>query len=126
MICSSLIYLGSIFDQPMWMEQAGKMLSSMHHMLVQYPSSFGYWAQSFFQMAYGLTELVGIGNGVNQNLTPILKTFLPHILPLWLDQEDPAFPLSIGKKAIDNQYFICKNKTCSYPTAKLEDILANI
>jgi len=126
MICSSLIYLGSIFDQPKWMEQAGKMLSSMHHMLVQYPSSFGYWAQSFFQMAYGLTELVGIGNGVNQNLTPILKTFLPHILPLWLDQEDPAFPLSIGKKSIDNQYFICKNKTCSYPTANLEDILANI
>jgi len=126
MICLSLIYLGSIFDQPNWVEQAHKMLASMHQMMIQYPSSFGYWAQSFFQLAYGLTELVGIGNDVNQKLTPILEKFLPHILPLWLKQAESQFPLSIGKESTDNQYFICKNKTCSIPTGHLEGILANI
>ncbi len=126
MICTSLIYLGSIFDEPDWVEQAQKMLASMHHMMIQYPSSFGYWAQSFFQLAYGLTEVVGIGNEVNKKLTPILEKFLPHILPLWLQQEETTFPLSIGKKSVDNQYFICKNKTCSIPTDHLEGILAII
>jgi len=126
MICLSLIYLGSIFDQPNWVEQAHKMLASMHQMMIQYPSSFGYWAQSFFQLAYGLTELVGIGNDVNQKLTPILEKFLPHILPLWLKQAESQFPLSIGKESAENQYFICKNKTCSIPTSHLEGILANI
>ena len=126
MICSSLIYLGSIFDQPQWVNQATTMLASMHSMLIQYPSSFGYWAQSFFQMAYGLTELVGIGEKVNKGFTTILRRFLPHVLPLWLEQEEPIFPLSLGKKNADNQYFICKNKTCSLPTQQIEEILAII
>jgi uncharacterized protein YyaL (SSP411 family) len=126
MICASLIYLGSIFDMPNLVDQAQKMLASMHNMMIQYPSSFGYWAQSFFQMAYGLTEVVGIGNDVNKKLTPILQKFLPHILPLWLKQAESQFPLSRGKESIDNQYFICKNKTCSIPTDHLEGILAII
>lgn len=125
-ICSSLIYLGSIFDQPNWVNQATAMLASMHSMLIQYPSSFGCWAQSFFQLAYGLTELVGIGDKVNKELTPILNRFLPHVLPLWLEREDTFFPLSIGKKSIDNQYFICKNKSCSLPTNEIEGVLAII
>jgi uncharacterized protein YyaL (SSP411 family) len=125
-ICSSLIYLGSIFDLPHWVNQAEKMLASMHKMMVQYPSSFGYWAQSFFQIAYGLTEVVGIGNQVNKHLTPILKQFLPHSLPLWLEQEDPSFPLSLGKHSTGNQYFTCKNKTCSLPVNDIQGILANI
>jgi uncharacterized protein YyaL (SSP411 family) len=126
MICLSLIYLGSIFDQPNWVEQAHKMLASMHQMMIQYPSSFGYWAQSFFQLAYGLTELVGIGEGVDKNLFPILELFLPHILPLWLAEEDSKFPTSKGKQGIDNQYFVCKNKTCSPPYFEIEGILAKI
>ncbi len=126
MICASLIYLGSIFDEPKWIDQSTKMLCSMHSMLVQYPSSFGYWAQSFFQLAYGVTELVGVGNRVNKDLTPILKRFLPHVLTLWVDREDSQFPLSIGKQGVENQYFICKNKTCSLPTGHLEGILAII
>ena len=125
-ICSSLIYLGSIFDLPHWVNQSEKMLASMHKMMVQYPSSFGYWAQSFFQIAYGLTEVVGIGNQVNKHLTPILKQFLPHSLPLWLEQEDPSFPLSLGKHSTGNQYFTCKNKTCSLPVNDIQGILANI
>ena len=126
MICLSLIYLGSIFDLPLWVEQAEKMLASMHKMMVQYPSSFGYWAQSFFQIAHGLTEVVGIGNEVNKNLTPILKQFLPHSISLWLTKEDALFPLSLGKQSIDNQYFICKNKNCSLPVSDIHGILANI
>ena len=126
MICLSLIYLGSIFDQPNWIEQAHKMLASMHQMMIQYPSSFGYWAQSFFQLAYNLTELVGIGKGVDKNLFPILELFLPHILPLWIAEEDSKFPTSKGKQGIDNQYFVCKNKTCSPPYLEIEGILAKI
>jgi uncharacterized protein YyaL (SSP411 family) len=126
MICLSLIYLGSIFDQPNWVEQAHKMLASMHQMIIQYPSSFGYWAQSFFQLAYGLTEVVGMGEGVDKNLFPILELFLPHILPLWLAEEDSKFPTSKGKQNIDNQYFVCKNKTCSPPYFEIEGILAKI
>ncbi len=126
MICSSLIYLGSIFDEPNWTEQSKKMLASMHGMLMQYPSSFGFWAQSFFQFAYGLTEIVGIGPSVDKNLPTFLKPFLPHILPLWLPSENRDFPTSIGKQGIDNQYFICKNASCSAPVFEIEGILANI
>ena len=126
MVCSSLIYLGSIFDEPNWLEQAKKMLASMHSMMIQYPSSFGYWVQSFFQLAHGLTELVGIGPNIDKRLIPILEQFIPHILPLWLEKEDNDFPVSKNKSNIDNQYFMCKNNVCSLPTSDLDVILAKI
>lgn len=126
MICLSLIHLSRLFDKPTWLEQAHKMLASMHSMVIQYPSSFGYWAQSFFQLAYGLTELVGVGENVDKNLEPFLEQFLPHVLPLWLGSEDANFPASIGKKGTDNQYFICKNNTCSTPYKEIQGILAII
>jgi uncharacterized protein YyaL (SSP411 family) len=57
---------------------------------------------------------------------PILKQFLPHILPLWMSSEDSNFPTTFGKQGAGNQYFICKNKTCSPPYEEIEGILAKI
>jgi hypothetical protein len=40
-------------------------------------------------------------------------------------QED-RIPLLKGKKGIENQFFICKNSSCSAPMPHIELILANI
>jgi len=40
--------------------------------------------------------------------------------------EEDRIPLLKGKKCIDNQYFICKNNSCSAPVSEIGLILANI
>jgi uncharacterized protein YyaL (SSP411 family) len=43
-----------------------------------------------------------------------------------MSSEDSNFPTTFGKQGAGNQYFICKNKTCSPPYEEIEGILAKI
>lgn len=126
MMCANLYYLGYLFDNPQYKSQATEMIRSMRKLIIQYPSSFSYWAQTFFTMKAGLNQLVGIGPNVLDNLDIVNSRFLPDYLILFLNKFDPNFPLSIGKQTNDNQYFICKNETCSTPQNSIEHILAII
>ncbi len=126
MMCANIYYLGNLFEQSHWQAQAAQMIKSMRKMILQYPSSFCYWAQTFFVMKDGLGELVGIGPDVLEQLDKVNSHFLPQYLLLFLNKMDPKLPLSIGKQGVDNQYFICKNQTCSAPIGSVEAILAKI
>jgi uncharacterized protein YyaL (SSP411 family) len=126
LICYSLHYLGHVFDLSAWRLQAEKMIHSIRSSLLQYPGSFGYWAQSFYQMSTGMTELVGVGPTVHQSLPALNADFLPHTLRISSQVLDDRIPLLKDKKYIDNQYFICKNNTCYLPMPDIDMILANI
>jgi uncharacterized protein YyaL (SSP411 family) len=126
LICSGLYYLGHVFDLSNWTLHAEKMIHSMRPSLLQYPSSFGCWAQSFYQMSTGMTELVGVGPTVHDSLPAFNAVFLPNTIRITSQVQDDRIPLLKDKKYIDNQYFICKNKTCSAPMPRVDLILANI
>jgi uncharacterized protein YyaL (SSP411 family) len=126
LICSGLYYLGHVFDCSNWTLHAEKMIQSIRPSLLQYPGSFGYWAQSFYQMSTGMTELVGVGPTVQDSLPAFNGVFLPNAIRITSQAEDERIPLLKDKKSYDNQYFICKNKTCSAPMARIDLILANI
>jgi uncharacterized protein YyaL (SSP411 family) len=126
LICSSLHYLGHVFDDSNWTLHAEKMIHSMRPTLLQYPSSFGFWAQTFFQMSTGMTELVGVGPTVQESLPALNAVFLPNTIRITSQVQDDRIPLLKDKECIDNQYFICKNKTCAPPMPEIGLILANI
>ena len=126
LICSGLHYLGHVFDLAQWTLHAEKMIHSMRPALIQYPGSFGYWAQSFFQVSTGMTELVGVGPTVYESLPTLNELFLPQTIRIMSQVEEDRIPLLKDKKSVDNQYFICKNKTCSPPMPEIGLILANI
>jgi uncharacterized protein YyaL (SSP411 family) len=126
LICSGLFYLGHVFDQTLWTLHAEKMIHSMRPSLLQYPSSFGFWAQSFYQMSTGMIELVGVGPTVHESLPALNAVFLPHAIRILSQHQEAQIPLLKDKKYTDNQYFICKNNTCSSPVSNIEGILANI
>jgi len=126
LICSGLFYLGHVFDQTLWTLHAKKMIQSMRPSLLQYPSSFGFWAQSFYQMSTGMIELVGVGPTVHESLPALNAVFLPHAIRILSQHQEAQTPLLKDKKNTDNQYFICKNNTCSSPVSNIEGILANI
>jgi len=126
LICSGLHYLGHVFDLAQWTLHAEKMVYSIRPSLLQYPGSFGYWAQSFFQMSTGMTELVGLGPTVYESLPTLNALFLPQTIRIMSQVEEDRIPILKDKKSVDNQYFICKNKTCSPPLPEIGLILANI
>ena len=126
LICSSLYYLGQVFDLTEWRNQAEKMIHSIRPSLLQYPSSFGFWAQSFYQMSTGMIELVGVGPSVYESLPTLNAAFVPNSIRLMSQVQEDSIPLLKGKQGIDNQYFICKNNSCSAPMTSVELILANI
>ena len=126
LICSSLFYLGQVFDLTEWRKQAEKMIHSIRPSLLQYPSSFGFWAQSFYQMSTGMIELVGVGPTVYESLPTLNAAFVPNSIRLMSQVQEDSIPLLKGKQGIDNQFFICKNNSCSAPMTSVELILANI
>jgi len=126
LICSSLYYLGLVFDLTEWRMQAEKMIHSIRPTLLQYPSSFGFWAQSFYQMSTGMIELVGVGPTVYESLSTLNAAFVPNSIRLMSQVQEDSIPLLKGKQCIDNQFFICKNNSCSAPMANVDFILANI
>ncbi len=126
LICASLYYLGHVFERSDWTMHAERMIGSIRKSLLQYPNSFGHWAQSFYQMSEGMIELVGVGPTVEKSIPSFILPFLPHAIRIISQAANDAIPLLKGKKNIDNQYFMCKNKTCSPSVKNVDLILANI
>lgn len=124
MLCMNLFYLGHVFDQPDWVNQSTQMVHQMRKLVMPYPSSFGYWGQCFSMMSVGWIELVAIGPNLQSPLKRVLSSFQPNKMIIFSSQEDPAIPSTISKFSIDNQYYICINKTCYLPNKDLDAILA--
>jgi uncharacterized protein YyaL (SSP411 family) len=77
-------------------------------------------------MSTGMTELVGVGPTVYESLPTLNALFLPQTIRIMSQVEEDRIPILKDKKSVDNQYFICKNKTCSPPMPEIGLILANI
>jgi uncharacterized protein YyaL (SSP411 family) len=52
--------------------------------------------------------------------------FVPNSIRLMSQAQEDSIPLLKDKQGIDNQFFICKNNSCSAPMTSVELILANI
>jgi uncharacterized protein YyaL (SSP411 family) len=77
-------------------------------------------------MSTGMNELVGVGPTVHQFLPVLNAPFLPHSIRMMSQVQEDRIPLLKGKKGVENQFFICKNSSCSAPMPHIELILANI
>ena len=126
MMSYNLLYLSNMFAIPEWNLQARKMVFTMRKMILQYPSSFSIWAQSFTILHLGFLELVNIGSKANELQLSVLKPFLPHRMTVFTNNLDSELSLTSHKQSIDNQYYICINNTCLPPFANMKDFLTYI
>ena len=126
MMSYNLIYLGNMFDEVNWTQQARHMLENMHKKMLQYPSSFSYWAQTYCIISFGFTELVGVGSNVKNTILSVQSAFIPFKMLLISDEFDSTLSLLKGKQNYDNQYFMCNKGNCSVPTTNLNDFLTTI
>ena len=122
----NLLYLSNMFNESNWAQQAQQMIYVMRKMILQYPSSFSIWAQSFTLIAMGFTELVSIGAKAKNDILPLFSSFLPFKMVLFTSLLDDNICLTYGKKIVDNQYFICQNGNCLAPFSNHNDFLTKI
>jgi uncharacterized protein YyaL (SSP411 family) len=126
MICSSLYYLGTLFEIDHWTSQAEQMIRSMRKLILQYPSAYSYWAQSFSIMTEGYQSMVAVGPTVRTDMESLIARFLPQKMLVFIPRNFSTIPMSLSKQGNDNQFFICKNKTCYPPVSSLSEFLAII
>lgn len=126
MICACLYYLGTLLEKEEWLIQSEKMIQSMHKLMLQYPTAYSNWAKIFSIMTQGYMSLVAIGPRVRNDIEKVLFKFLPHKMLVFVPRNYSVIPMTMTKQDIENQYFICKNKTCYPPVSRLDDFLANI
>jgi uncharacterized protein YyaL (SSP411 family) len=126
LMCYNLLYLSAIFSKSNWEQRSQQMIKSMRRMILQYPSSFGCWNQSFLLHSEGFTELVALVGEEDQRRPLLLAKYLPLKILLFYNEFDPEIGLLEGREGIENQYFICKNKTCSAPISEWHEFLALI
>lgn len=122
----NLWVLSHVFEIPEWEDRCMHMLHGIQDILVKYPSSFGQWAQLYASVQFGFIDIIGVGPTASETYHSILSGFHPHIFTHFQQNPDQEIPLLKFKQSIDNQYFICKNKTCSAPETDLNRILAKI
>jgi len=126
MICSSLCYLGTLFEIDHWTSQAEQMIRCMRKLILQYPSAYSYWAQSFSIMTEGYQSMVAVGPTVRTDIESLFARFLPQKMLVFIPRNFSTIPMSLSKQGNENQFFICKNKTCYPPVSSLGQFLAII
>jgi uncharacterized protein YyaL (SSP411 family) len=122
----NLMLLSHVFDVSEWKERAQKMMGGVLSKLMKYPGSFGLWAQAYYVMGAGYIDVVGVGENAPNELPRVLSIFNPQVVPFFQEHPDQRIPLLKFKQSTDNQYFMCKNETCSTPVKDIHQILANI
>ena len=119
----NLHYLGIVFNNKDWVNQAEKMLMQLNKAIVRYPTSFANWA-NFIQMKIkGMVEISVTGNAVEKVLSKILQEYIPAKILQSSNEEDASFPLLKEKNyGCGATMYVCKDYSCKKPVDSMKDL----
>lgn len=126
-MASNLLYLAKVFDKQDWGDLAIKITSTLQESIIKYPGSFGIWASLLQLLNYGVVEIAITGREFENNLTAVMKRYLPNKIIQSGETNSRNFPLLIGRETdVPVAFYICKNYTCLRPFFNIVDFLANV
>ena len=122
-MAANLQYLGIIFNEPKWIEQARNMAEQTADAVIRYPSSFANWACLLQQFTFGVPEIAVTGSTFSDILPQILREYIPvkvlqsSAVPL------EEFPLLQGKSFKSSSLiYVCKDYSCKKPVENVKEI----
>lgn len=114
----NLWYLSVIFYLPDWAQRSQQMIAGLQKVIIEYPTSFGYWALVLQHFIYPNKEVVFTGTEVKNYITPFLKIYYPNKIFQISENFKEGFPLLAGKEFnCKSMFYVCENYTCQYPQA---------
>jgi uncharacterized protein len=125
-MASNLYRLALLLDRPNWKKRSQEMIISLEKAIIKYPSSFGYWAGLFLEIATGTSEIAIVGIDHQRLLREILGEYIPHRI-LMASVKEGEFPLLRGKGAGNiTNIWLCRDYTCRQPVNSLAELRALI
>lgn len=129
-MCSNLLYLSLVFDEPEWKNRAAQLIQSLQHAIIKHPTSFGVWAAVLQQITIGTREIVLTGTEASKYIDKINKVYLPNkVLQTAISPVNTAdFPMLHNKYSNKEPvlFYLCENYTCKKPLTSFEAFLANV
>jgi uncharacterized protein YyaL (SSP411 family) len=90
-------------------------------MAIKYPTSFGVWLSTLFQVSFGSHEIAITGPDYQTILKSMLSLYLPHSILMAAPHEND-FPLLKGKaNNTQTLIYLCRNYACQKPVASIDE-----
>ena len=126
-MAANLYYLAKVFDIREWEDRAIQMTSTLQESIIKYPGSFGIWASFLQFLNYGMLEIAITGKEFENNLSEVMKRYLPNKIIQSGETNSGNFPLLAGRETdVPVAFYICKNYTCLRPFYNIVNFLANV
>ena len=121
----NILFLSVIFDRPEWRERALANARNLGQTVIQYPSSFGYWATLLLAITYGTLEVVITGREPDEIRKEFLHNFIPNRVLQSATSQNSQFPLLKDKPLTESTLiFLCKDYSCQNPVTEVHELTA--
>jgi uncharacterized protein YyaL (SSP411 family) len=122
----NLKILSVYFNNPEWAHISETLLKSVISEIENYGPGYSNWALLLLQVIKPQTELVIVGNRVNEKILSIYKRTPPNVI-FALSENASELPLLKDRYVKDKTvFYVCKNKSCLLPTESEEEVLKHI
>lgn len=117
----NLFYLGTYFNNKVWVNNAEAMLKLVSDDLKHYGSGYSNWGCLALHLICPFKEVAIVGNNVNTKLQELYKHGIINTI-LAVSQNESNLPL------LNNRYvagktliYVCQNNSCKAPTEQVEE-----
>ena len=125
-MAQNLIYLSHVFNNKEYYQKAVTMLDSLKTIIVKHPGSFGVWALTSINLAFGINEIAIVGKSMMRALKNVLNEYLPNkILQSSFNKSD-MFLLKDRPILKDLSIYLCRDFACTAPLFDIKQLMDEI
>lgn len=112
----NLLQLGVLLDRNDWKEMSQHMVAHLQTIIESEPVYLSYWGIVLQEWIQGLSEVIIVGNDVQQKRIALQEVFIPFAV-FGGTEKSSDLPLLRGRDAKDSTtwIYVCQNKACQLP-----------
>lgn len=124
LIAKLLHQLSLLLDKPEWGQRSHRMLITLGHAILRYPTSFGNWACLLQEFFYGTNEISVVGIDHKNLIYSVLENYIPHKLLHSAPVAEAGFSLLKGKDpGQGTAIWLCKKSACLPPVKTVTELM---
>ena len=122
----NLFYLGTYFDNKVWINKAYAMLKMVSNDLTHYGAGYSNWGCLALHLTYPFKEVSIVGNNVNTKIKELYKHGILNTI-FSLSQTESNLPLVLNRfVAGKTLIYVCQNNSCKVPTEHVDEAYKKI
>ncbi|MBK8655978.1 MAG: thioredoxin domain-containing protein [Haliscomenobacter sp.] len=121
---SNLQRLSVIFDRRDLRALAEKAMRAVRNTVTEDPMPFARYASAMLQETHGTAEIAVVGPDAYTGAAALCQKFLPGVVLMADERENPEFPLLSGRGAAEGRtaFYLCQDYACQRPVDSAEAV----